>query len=72
MAVGLVIYSKVRSFKAKTKTKAKSSRPRPRLWNLALRPRPKPRINIPVGMAHELTSDRAVSPATHMQNPQVE
>jgi len=34
MAVGLVIYSKARAFKAKAKAKAKSSRPRPR--NLAL------------------------------------
>ena len=42
MAVGLVIYSKARAFKAK----AKSSRPRPRPRNLAFRPRPRPRINI--------------------------
>ena len=33
MAVGLVIYSKARAFKAKAKTKAKSSRPRTRPEN---------------------------------------
>ena len=57
MAVGFVIYSKARAFKAK----AKSSRPRPenrrpRPRNLALRPRA--RINIPAYRRMPITNFR--------------
>jgi len=43
MAVGLVIYFKVRAFKAKARDSQGQGQK-----NLALRPRSRPRINIPV------------------------